>query len=243
MLDVRRALEFLTEDPKVVEKAGLGAVILIAPVLSLACFGYEVEVAQRVAAGQARPLPDWNELGQLWRKGAWLGLAYVVYSLPIMGLMLFGLFGGAVWIALLAQNDSSQSRANLLGAGLVVFILALAVVAILYGLLLSVFRPALVAEYARRGTFGACFNIAGMWRFIRRQPSQYALLWGAELVVGWVVSLPMILVFFLVSFIPFFGQIIGLAVVALVSFMLLLFNGHMVGQLMQAAPQSVVSGA
>ena len=234
MLDIRRALAFLTEDPQVAEKVGLGAVISVVPILNLASFGYEVELARRVARSEPQPLPAWGALGQLWRQGAWLGLAYFVYSLPIFLLMMVGLVGGFVGLVGLAQNDTSQSVATTMTALLLAGFGLIIVLALVYGLVLSVFRPALVALYAQRPTFGTCFDVRGMWQFIMQQPRDYALLWGAELVLGWVISLPVMLVAVATSIIPLLGPLVIWAVGGLLSIVLLAINGHLVGQLLAA---------
>src|SRR5215468_9589836 len=127
MLDIRRAIEFLTEDPKVAEKVGLGALILITPVLNMAAFGYEVELSRRVAGQAPAPLPEWGEIGRLWRQGGWLGLATLIYSLPIYALMLAGM--ALIFVAILgpAQNGSGRAGSGtiLLFAGFAVLVIIL----------------------------------------------------------------------------------------------------------------------
>lgn len=237
MLDIRRALEYLTEDPKVAEKLSLGAVITLAPILNLAAFGYEVEVARRVARGEPQPLPDWNDLGRWWTQGAWLGLAYFVYGLPIFGLTLCGMLTAFTAIVFSAQSDSSRSSAGLPVAGLFAGFIALIVLAVLYGLLLSLLRPAMLAQYTQRNTFRSCFDWAAMWRFIRQDPGQYALLWGAELALSVLISIPLFVVILVVSLLPLLGPLLVTVLAAVAGFVLLLFNGHLVGQLLLGRPQ------
>jgi hypothetical protein len=65
MLDIRRGVEYLTEDHQASQKIGLGTVLSLAPFLNLAATGYRVEVARRVSRGDPRPLSEWNDLGRL----------------------------------------------------------------------------------------------------------------------------------------------------------------------------------
>jgi hypothetical protein len=235
MLDIRRALEYIGEDPRASEKLGLGALVSLAPILNLAAVGYEVEVARRVAQGQPRPLPEWNDLRRLWVQGAGLGLAYFVYGLPMLLIVFSGMTVVFVGIVFSIQSESARSGAGpQTPAAVLGIFLALFAVAFVYGLIFGLLRPAILAEYAQRGTFRACFDFGAMWRFIRRDPGDYLLLWLAEQALGWIISLPLFFVVFAVGFIPFAGPLAVALIAAGVGFFLILFNGHLVGQLLRA---------
>src|SRR5437868_3555064 len=112
MLDIRRALTYMSDDLRASEKIGLGALISLAPILNVAVLGFQVEVARRVAHGDSKPLPEWDELKHFWAQGAWLGLAYYLYSLPIMLLVFGGLATVFVGLVLSSQSDSARSGAS-----------------------------------------------------------------------------------------------------------------------------------
>ncbi len=235
MLEIQKALTHMTDDPRAGGKLGLGAVAALAPILNLAALGYQVEVARRVARGEPQPLPEWDDLKRLWVQGAWLGLALFVYSLPLLLFVLGSMATVFVGFVLALQSDTAQTSNTLPAppvAAIVIFIL-LTGLTILYSFLLGLLRPAILAEYVQRGTIKACFDIQALWRFIRFNPGEYLLLWLTELVVGWIISLPLIFVAFIVLAIPFLGPLLLPLIAAAVGFYLFLVSGHLVGQLLR----------
>jgi Protein of unknown function (DUF4013) len=236
MLDIRRALEYMADDPQASQKLGLGGVLWLAPVLNLAGVGYEVELARRVARGEPRPLPTWDDLGGLFVQGGRLGLAYFIYGLPILVIVLGGMVVLFVGLVFSIQSDAARSGAAPVSpAALVIGVfVCLLGAAFAYGLLFGLLRPAILAAYAQRGTIRACFDFGALWRFIRRDLGQYLLLWLTELALGWIISLPLIPVVFIVGLIPFVGPAVIALMTGAVNFFLLLVQGHLVGQLLQA---------
>ena len=236
MLDIQKALTYMTDDPRAGGKLGLGAVASLAPILNLAAIGYQVEVARRVARGEPQPLPEWDDLKRIWVQGAWLGLALFVYSLPLLLFVLGCMASVFVGFVLALQSDAAQTSNTLPAppvAVIVIFIL-LTGLTILYSFLLGLLRPAILAEYVQRGTFKACFDFQALWRFIRFNPGEYLLLWLTEIVVGWIISLPLIFLAFIVLVIPFVGPLLLPLIAAVAGFYLFLVSGHLVGQLLRA---------
>jgi len=240
MLDIRRALEYPSADPKAGEKIGLGAVVLLAPVLNLAALGYQVEVARRVAANDPRPLPEWNELGRLWVQGARLGLAYFIYSLPSLIIVLGAMAAVFVGLIVSVQSEPVQSGAAPAAPppGVVVIFLLLVAAAVVYNLLFSLLRSAVLVEYARWGSVQACFDFAAMLRFIRQNLGEYLKLWLAELVLSWLAGLVMIFLVFALGLIPFIGPLLLALVAGGAAFFQQIVSGHLVGQLTTSRPQS-----
>ena len=240
-MNIRRALGFLGEDPRASEKFGLGAIASLAPILNLAAIGYQVDVARCVARGEPKPMPEWNELKRLWVQGAGLGLAYFVYSLPLLLLVFSGMATVFVGLVLSVQSESARTgvgppRPPALVVGI---FLALLGAAFAYGLLFGFLRPAILAEYVQRGTLQACFDFGAQWRFVRRDLGEYLRLWLTELVVGWIISVPLFLMVFIVGLVPFVGPLLITLVAAAAGFYLLLVSGHLVGQLLQARAHSL----
>ena len=236
MLDIKKALAYVTEDPRAGGKIGLGALASLVPILNLAAIGYQVDVARRVARGEAQPLPEWDDLKRLWVQGAWLGLALYLYSLPLLLFVLGCMASVFVGFVLALQSDAAQTSATLPAPPVLVsaiFIL-LTGLAVIYSVVLSLLRPAILAEYAQRGTLKACFDFGALWRFIRHNPGEYLLLWLTEAVVGWIISLPLFFVVFIVLVIPFVGPLLLTLIAAAVGFYLFLVSGHLVGQLLRA---------
>jgi len=242
MLDIQKALTYVTEDPRAGGKLGLGAVLSLVPILNLAALGYQVEVARRVARGEPRPLAEWDELARLWRQGAWLGLALYLYSLPML-LFVFGSLATVfVGFVLALQSDTAQTSNSLPPppAAVIVVFIGLFGVLMLYSLALSWLRPAILAAYVQRGTLQACFDLNALGRFMRYNLGEYALLWLTEAVVTWIISLPLIFVIFILAFIPFVGPLLLPLVAGAVGFYIFLVSGHLVGQLLRARASAPV---
>jgi hypothetical protein len=232
MLDIRRALQFLTEDEKGTTKIAIGGLLMAIPIANFIAVGYEVETTRRVARNEARPLPEWNDLSGLFATGAWLSLARFVYALPIV-LVLFG--GMATWFVFVFQAVQSEGEpAPIFGqAAIAAMFCGIGIVAV-YGLLLAFLSPAILAEYARRGTFASCFDFSNIKRFIWRDPSRYALAWLAELGLGLAIGLASFVIASVLSVIPCLGSLAMMIIFGIAAFVIILFHSHLAGQLMQA---------
>ena len=71
-MDVAKAFTFVTEDERWMSKIGIGAAIslfffLIIPIPLLV--GYLVGITRNVKEGVERPLPEWDDFGQLFMDG------------------------------------------------------------------------------------------------------------------------------------------------------------------------------
>ena len=239
MLDIRQALEFLTDDERAQNKLLIGALLMIVPVANIAAIGYEVEVARRVARGEPRPLPEWNDLGGLFVSGAWLSLARLIYTLPIVAVGFAMAIGG--FALALQDTQASRQQGAALGSVFAVGIVCLVGGLFIYGFVLGFLYPAILAEYARRGTFAACFDLAAIARFIRRDPGQYALAWLAEIGLGLAIGLVGFVAGLILSAIPCLGSLALLLVFGLAAFVVLMFDSHLVGQLMRADTNLVIA--
>ena len=239
MLDIRRAIEFITEDQKAQSKFLIGSLLLAVPFANFAAVGYEVEVARRVARNEPRPLPEWNDLSGLFATGARLLLARLVYVLPMIA------FGVIIWIAMFAVflqlSSSGQQQARDPGPMFIIVAVCLIGVVIVYGLLFSFFNMAILAVYAQRGTLAACFDFAAIARFIRRNPAEYALAWLAEWGIGLIIGLILAVVVVPISLIPCLGAIAIALIAGLIGFFSLMLQSHLAGQLMRADTNLVIA--
>lgn len=238
-MDLRRAFSFAFSDAGWLSKAGIGAIISVVPILNFAAVGYEAQVARRVAAGQDAALPAWDDLGTLFLDGIRLGLAQGLLGLPAAGLLCPPLF--AAWLLLVTSSEahplSGRMPAILLlcGAGT-----ALSLVA---WLLLSFISPAMVANFARRGTFAACFDARAIGRLIGTDPKSYltvvvtlvALGIGAGVVIGPLAAM--------LSLIPCLGYLAYMLLYGGFLFYMFLVQGHLVGQLLQGTASTALEAA
>jgi hypothetical protein len=140
------------------------------------------------------------------------------------------------------QSDTAATSNSLPPppAPVVIVFICLFGAVMLYSLLFSLLQPAILAEYAQRGTLRSCFDFRALWRFIGQNPGEYLLLWLTEAVVGLIISLPLFFVILVIAFIPFVGPLLLPVIAGAVGFYLFLVRGHLVGQLLRARASATV---
>ena len=69
-MDFGKAFGYVFEDEGWVSKVLIGGLVALIPIIgSLVVSGYSYKIAQNVARGAARPLPEWNEFGDALARG------------------------------------------------------------------------------------------------------------------------------------------------------------------------------
>lgn len=185
-LDFGRGLKFVTEDPDWIKKILIGGAAMLLSILlvgTILVAGYWVRVIQRAARGEARPLPEWDDLGALFMDGLramGIYLAHLlVFTLPLgLVALAFVLISGDV--GQLAGGGAGEAMGALAGLGFfglyAVFWVAM--------LLLMLYLPAALTRFAISRRFSAGFELLENFAFIRRNLVNYAL----SLVLYFVVS-------------------------------------------------------
>ena len=216
-MDIGSAFTFVFDDDDWIKKLAiggaiaLGAVILM-PLLGLGILllfpiaGYMLEVLKNVRDGQARPLPEWDDLGGLFKTGFFVSLIMVVYNLPAL---VFACAGGLASSAPEFVDPEVASSLIFLGTcfNCIQFILSVAA---------SLIFPAGLIRYAQYETFGSAFQFGAIFSFIGNNIGDYII----ALVLSWVAS-----------FIAFFGILLCLVGVLFTTFWALLVSANLYGQL------------
>jgi hypothetical protein len=110
-MDIGKAFSFVFEDEKWVSKVLLGGLFMLIPIVNFAVIGYMLKVAQNVAQGNPRPLPEWGEFGDHFMRGLYGIVIQIVYQLPTI--ILYVLF----FCVLAAAGGASGSERSSNGAG------------------------------------------------------------------------------------------------------------------------------
>ena len=226
-IQLSEALAYPFRDTRWPGKAGLLALLSFIPVLNFAAIGFELETARRVAVGEALPMPDWGDLGGLFRRGLWLALARYVYALPLFFLMALAAIAGFAFLYTL--DTQYEAWAPLLGLACGGGFLLM----VLFGFVFSFFSPAVAVRYLEVGTFASCFDLAVIWRNFRRHTTAHLTVFGS--IIGFSLGLSLLVgpaVIFL-SFIPCIGTIAYVLVLAAMVSAVLLFTAHLEGQLLR----------
>ena len=228
-MDIGKSITFVAEDEKWLEKLGIGALITAVPILNFAWSGFMVDLMRNVASGEAKPLPDWSDLGDKFVKGLILTLAGLIYALPaiLVGCLLFGL-SFVPLIAVSGQGDQGVNQGLALGStGLLI---AAGCCIGLYGLLISFVFPAVFINYSRQGSFGSCFQFSEIMQLITANLGEYATAWVITIVAGLMVGLVMGVVGMLVGWIPCIGWLVVWAISAVAGAYLGAVYAHLFGQ-------------
>jgi hypothetical protein len=127
-MDVGKAFSFVFEDEKWVSKVLLGGLFLLIPIVNFAVFGYMLRVAQNVAQGNPRPLPEWGEFGDHFMRGLYWIAIQIVYQLPtiILYVLFFCVIAAASGAAGSEGGDNGAGAIGLLGVCLLPLIIILA---------------------------------------------------------------------------------------------------------------------
>jgi Protein of unknown function (DUF4013) len=154
LMDIAKAFSFVFEDEAWVSKVLLGGLLFFIPIVNFAVFGYMLKVAQNVAQGNPRPLPEWGEFGDHFMRGLYWFAIQIVYQLPTI--ILYILF----FCVIAAAGGPADSQRGGNGAG--------AIGALGFCLLPLIFVLALVGAflaYVAAGRYVATNNLSEAFKF------------------------------------------------------------------------------
>jgi hypothetical protein len=186
-----------------VQKILLGGLFMLASVFIIGAFfiyGYMARLIRNVIAGVAHPLPEWDDLGEFFSEGLRLFCVVLVYTLPLIGAVLVFIIPSV--IAQSADNDAIRNLGGGMAACIwcLVFPLSLAMALWLPGALMF-------AVVERR--FGAAFEFAQIFAFIKANIGNYLLAFVVWLVVRMIVPFGFILLCVGVFFTSFWSLVVA----------------------------------
>jgi hypothetical protein len=223
-VDFGRTFTFVTEDPDWITKILVGGLFTLLSAILVGIpfvFGYWARTVKNVAAGQARPLPTWDDLGGIFSDGLRLLGVYVVYGLALsLGI---GLVAGVVIIPFVAMGatDGGEGPAAALGG---IGILVLYAVILLVSLLALVYLPAALLRSALRDSFAEGFAVREIVAFIQANLGNYALA---------------VVIYILASVLSQFGMILCCVGIFPAGFWSYLVLGHGLGETVRLNPGSL----
>jgi hypothetical protein len=160
-LDIGRAFAFPFDDGEWVKKILIGGLVTLIPVVgSFIVYGYMLEVTRRSFAGSDGELPEWDDLGGMLASGFFLWLAYMVWFLPIILLIICAAF------VIIFSGLASGSDA-LIGISFLFMFMVLMPLIFLVSILAAVIQPLLLARYALERRFGALFEFGAILAEVR----------------------------------------------------------------------------
>lgn len=169
-MDFGKAFTFMFDDPEWVRKLGIGVIVglvaaLLSPILiglvpAIMVLGYSLDVLRNVNNGRERPLPEWEDWGGFLARGFKLVIAFFVWSLPLILIMIPIIIGAA-----LAGNQNGNTGAGTAFGTL--FIVCSSCLMVLWGLFLALISPAIYIRLAATDRLSAAFEIGKLWELTR----------------------------------------------------------------------------
>ncbi len=156
-MDVGKSFSFVFEDEKWLSKVLIGGLFSLASVVLVGIpfvMGYFVETVRNVIEGKEKPLPEWDDLGEKFKKGLILTVIFLVWAIPIWILVCFQ----AVVSAIVGNSSSA-------GAFLAAISCITSVLSIVWGIVIALFEPAIVTRFALHPEFSSGFAFSELWRF------------------------------------------------------------------------------
>ena len=166
-MDVAKAFTYITEDDRWMGKIGMGIIVSLASVLVLPAFllsGYMIGITRNVMNGEKRPLPEWEDLGTLFKDGISIFVVSLVYTLP------FWLLTCIVFVSTIGfggLSEATEMNEEAIAAGIFV---TWGIVGCLFMIFLVAFffiSPAIVIQYVRQDDLAACFRFGEIIAIIR----------------------------------------------------------------------------
>lgn len=225
-MDVAKAFTFVTEDERWMGKIGIGAAIsllsfLIIPIPLLV--GYLVGITRNVKKGVERPLPEWDDFGQLFKDGLSVMVGQIVYTLPFWVIMCIAVVA-SVGLGGMAEANTNQDvvAAGFLATWGLVICLSLVLAVALFFL-----SPAIIIQYVRTNELGAMFRFGEVVAVARENVGDIVIAALASFVASLVISV----VVGAFSAIPFIGWCGGPIIGFAVGPYLTAVTGHLYGQI------------
>lgn len=156
-MDVGKSFSYVFEDEQWLTKVLIGGLFILASVVLVGIpfiTGYFVETVRNIMNGKEKPLPEWVDLGEKFKKGLILTVIFLVWAIPI-------------WILACFQAVVSAIVGNSSSAGAVVAAISCftSALTILWSIVIALFEPAIVTRFALNPEFSSGFAFNELWRF------------------------------------------------------------------------------
>ncbi len=195
------SLNFPFEDPHWVKKVAIGSGLSIAsfivPIIPmLFVYGYSLRIMQRIISGDGKPaLPEWKDWGKLFTDGLKLWGAGLLYTLPILVLVIAGM---AVILLVFLMPAYSVSGSGtpppqnwaLFAVGFMVLVVMILILGVL-SLAITLLQAAGLSHLAAKDSFAAAFRFGEWWPVFKKGFVAFLLAVVVSMVLVWVLSLAM----------------------------------------------------
>jgi len=205
-MDIGSSFSYMFQDENWIKKILIGGVVGFIPIVNFAAIGYMIQIIRNVRAGQALPLPEWDEFGKYFVDGLWIFLIFLVWAIPII---LVACLQGVGTAVLAEANEDAASAFGIISV-------CFSCLMVLWGLVIAAVSPAILVRYTEVGEFMAGFQFSEILGIIRANVGNYIIV----ILLIWVAGI-----------IASFGVILCLIGVIFTQFWSYLVTGNLLGQL------------
>jgi hypothetical protein len=193
-IDFGRMFSFVFQDPDWVKKVLIGGAFVLASSLIVGAFfvaGYLVRLFRRVVDGVALPLPEWDDLGGIFRDGLKIVGSYLVIALGI-GLV-FGAFFGVFMVVVVGASSAGREASDAMAPFLGLAIMGFYGLVFAISIALGIYLPAAFVRVILKDRWTEVFAFGANLAFIKANLANYALTLVAYIVASFVAQFGVLL--------------------------------------------------
>lgn len=167
--DFGKPFTYVFDDPRWLNKILIGGLFYLAGIFIVGWFfvlGYMARTARNIISQQPTPLPEWDDLGEFFSEGLRMVGVVLVYVVPFIALVMLFVFPAAI------LGSADNEALEVLGSGIAGCVWCLMVP---LSLAVILFMPASLLFTAVEQRFGAAFEFARIWAFIKNNIGNYLL--------------------------------------------------------------------
>lgn len=210
-MDIGKAFSFVGDDPRWVNKILIGGGLVFAGYLAsitviggivifAILLGYYLQLVRNVIDNQPRPLPEWENWGELLSDGLKSFVVILALSLPILLVLLVTYLPGVVLSA------TSETGTSGVGSGL---ILLGACLLLPLSLLLALVQPIAIGRYAMTRNIGQALNLGAIFATLRANFVTYLTVMLLSIATGFVGGLGLLACGLGLPFTLFYAQLVN----------------------------------
>ena len=191
-MDIVENIKYPTTDSEWIKKILIGGILLLVPILNFVCTGYYLKVIKGSIEG-GNNMPEWDDWGDLFMKGFFvliISLAYSIIPIILISIIILVVSSSGLILAGLFESGS-------MGISAILFTLIGSLIGFIILFVVNLMFPMGLAMYANEWSFGDAFKIR---EIISRIKSVFV-----EYVIAIIVINILLLLVFIVAWIPFVG--------------------------------------
>ena len=191
-MDIVENIKYPTNDNEWIKKILIGGILLLIPILNFVCTGYYLKVIKGSIEGRNN-MPEWDDWGDLFIKGISvliISLAYSIIPIILISIIILIVSSSGLLFAGIFESAS-------MGVVTLLFILIGSLIGFITLFIVNLMFPMSLAMFANEWSFGDAFKIR---EIISRIKSVFV-----EYVIAIIVIYILLLLVFIVAWIPFIG--------------------------------------